>query len=216
VKGLTIVNFPFIPLGEIWIAKSVKPKERHFILDTVLAYVKNVDRGCSPGDSYDVAILHEAAEREKDVFKKFHGKKQVRMKQNTHRTVPKEIYVKKYGTIHDATEDIDVYFVNGEYVRDFYMTEYVEGGHGYVYDWVPKNEIWIEDSLDEAEIPAILLHEFLERTLMKYRKFPYVKAHVIASKVEFEHRGIFTKKDALRLTKSIVFKKLLHDIDYKK
>jgi hypothetical protein len=216
LKGLTTVNFPFIPEGEIWIAKSVKPQERHFIVDSVLSYVRNIDRGCSAGDAYDIAILHESAMREKEVLRKFHEKKGVRMKNNTHASVPKEVYKKKYGTIHDVSENVDVYLIDGEYVRDYYMTDYVEGGHGMVYEWVPKNEIWIEYSLNSEEIPAILLHEFLERTLMKYKKFPYVKAHMIASKVEFEHRGIFNKRDALKLTKAIVFQKLLHDIEYKK
>ena len=68
--------------------------------------------------------------------------------------------------------------------------------------------------MNADEIPVVLLHEFLERTLMKYKHFPYVRAHVAASKVEFEHRGIFNKKDSLGLTKKVVMEKLLKDIKY--
>jgi hypothetical protein len=50
--------------------------------------------------------------------------------------------------------------------------------------------------------------------MYQYKKFPYVRAHVGASKIEFEHRGIFSKKVSLILNRSIVLNKLLKDIKY--
>lgn len=49
-KGLATLNFKFIPENEIWIAKSIKASERHFIIGNALAYVKNIERGVDPGN----------------------------------------------------------------------------------------------------------------------------------------------------------------------
>jgi hypothetical protein len=85
------------------------------------------------------------------------------------------------------------------------LQDYLEGGHGYVYKWVPLNEIWLEDVVENSEKPLILLHEYTELMLMKYKGMDYDKAHSIASKVEFEHRNKdFSKADALNLTKEKV------------
>ena len=41
--------------------------------------------------------------------------------------------------------------VDGNVVRCTYKTDYTEGGHGQVYPWVPKREIWVEKALDRTE-----------------------------------------------------------------
>jgi len=213
-KGLSTLNFKFIPENEIWIAKSIKPFERHYIISNALAYIRGIERGLDPGDSYDKALEKEQSVRTKDAFNKLYIQNKKTVSVPLHKDIPKKVYFKKYGAIKDVTETVNIFLVNGEVVRDLYKTDYVEGGHYYVYDWIPKEEIWIEKTVHSEEIPVIILHEFLERTLMKYKKFPYVKAHVAALKVEFEHRGIFNKKDALSLTKSIIINKLLRNIKY--
>jgi len=213
-KGLTNLNFKFIPKNEIWIARSIKPSERHFIIHNALSYIKGVERGVNPGDAYDNALRHEQIMRNKDILSKLHIKKNREVNNLTHKDVPKKVYFKKWGIIKDPDDIVNIYRVNGEAIRDLYKTDYVEGGHAYVYKWIPNNEIWIEKSIKPDEIPVIVLHEFLERTLMKYRKFPYVRAHVAASKAEFQYRGIFNKKDALNLTRKIVINKLLKNIKY--
>ena len=209
-KGLATLNFKFIPKDEIWIAKSIKPAERHFIISNALTYIKGIERGLDPGDSYENALAKEKSERTKDALNKLHIKNYKTAGNPTHKDIPKKVYAKKYGAIKDVKETVNIFLINGEVVRDLYKTDYVEGGHAYVYDWIPIDEIWIEKIVK----PVIILHEFLERTLMKYKKFPYVRAHIAASKAEFEHRGIFNKKDALSLTRSIVMNKLLKNIKY--
>jgi hypothetical protein len=213
-KGLPTLNFKFIPADEIWIAKSMKPSERHFIIDNALNYIKGIERKMDPGAAYDRALSIELAQRTKDALNKYHIRRKKPAKFPSHAEVPKQVYLRKWGIIHDFNDTVNIFRVNGEVVRDLYKTDYVEGGHAYVYDWIPKNEIWIEAAVRADEVPVILLHEFLERTLMKYRHFPYVRAHEAASKAEFEHRGIFTKKDALSLTRKIVINKLLRYIKY--
>ena len=73
-KGLSTLNFKFIPEDEIWIAKSMKPSERHFIIGNALNYIKGIERKMDPGDAYDNALKHEQAQRTKDALNKYHLK----------------------------------------------------------------------------------------------------------------------------------------------
>ena len=70
-----------------------------------------------------------------------------------------------------------------------------------VYNFIPKNEIWIDDDLYKKEIPFVLIHELHERWLMskgwKYdsgagtslmcKKEPK-SAHFSAEELEFKCR----------------------------
>ena len=79
-------------------------------------------------------------------------------------------------------------FINGRIVRDLYKTDFVEGGHGYVYAWIPNNEIWIESCIHASEAKFILLHESVERKIMKDFNLDYHVAHNIAADVEYNTR----------------------------
>ncbi len=213
-KGLSTLNFSFIPENDIWIAKSIKPSERHFIIYNALAYIRGIERGLKPDVSYVNALKHEQMMRTNDAKNRLHVKSRKLPANPSHKDIPAKVYIRKYGAIKDVRDIVNIYLIKGEIVRDLYKTDYVEGGHAYVYEWIPLEEIWIDVDVPSDEIPVVILHEFTERTLMKYKKFPYVRAHEAASKVEFEHRGIFNKKDAVSLNKGIVMNKLLKDINY--
>jgi hypothetical protein len=213
--GLRAINFSFIPRNEIWIARSVKFSERRFVIDNILAYIRNVERGLSSDKADDRAMAEEKSSRAKEAIEKLNLQRGTSLKNLARKVIAKKIYLHKYLTIKDVGDKVSVYLVNGELVRDLYKTDYVEGGHGYVYHWIPQDEIWIDNSLNPEEIPVIVLHEFVERTLMKYRQLSYKKAHHFASKVEFEHRGIFDKKALKKVNKEMVFEKLMMGYDYK-
>lgn len=105
-------------------------------------------------------------------------------------------------------EDFSVYAVNGEAVRDNGFDEWVDGGHYYVDSneknkkyakFIPEDEIWIDDVfiIKPNDLAAIILHEKLERYLMKHLGFSYSTnnpnkpgAHEIANQAE----ELFRKK----------------------
>jgi hypothetical protein len=135
-----------------------------------------------------------------------------------HKHVPEDIYLGHYITLPDSEGPVEVCLVDGNLVRSYYKTDYTEGGHGYVYPWVPRPQIWIEDSVDFREVPFIVSHEYLERRLMRDEELDYDTAHEICSKVEFDLRkrkGVtpllvsgrrkLSKKDLPRLTSEEVF-----------
>ena len=125
---------------------------------------------------------------------------------------------------HDPEGPVEVWLVDGNLVRSYYKIDYTEGGHGYVYPWVPRSEIWIEDGVDRREVPFIVSHEYIERRLMRDQGIDYNTAHAICSRLEFDLRkgkGLLKtpylgseqrklmKKDLVRLTSDEVFRFVL-------
>ena len=92
-------------------------------------------------------------------------------------------------TRHD---DVIVYLVSGDAVSKKYDPEWKNtiaetnhdyiGGHSYVFAYIPENEIWISDLLEDKE--GTIIHEFVERHLMKEDSISYENAHKEALKAE--------------------------------
>lgn len=89
------------------------------------------------------------------------------------------------------TDDIDpkdrlkIYLVNGNEVRKDHI-EFTMGGHGYVYDYVPKDEIWIDENLKSKpeDMEATIKHEVFEVRKMRDEGLDYDTAHELANQVE--------------------------------
>lgn len=95
--------------------------------------------------------------------------------------------LKEMGKLPDNTT---VYLVDGEYIRDYINPSFGLGGHGYVYDNIPKNEIWIENSKSERDRSFTMFHEVFEYTIQKYTKYKYNEAHEHTLKLEELFRRI--------------------------
>jgi hypothetical protein len=84
---------------------------------------------------------------------------------------------------------IKVYIVDGKYVRENQEIDFTQGGNSGKYEFIPKEEIWIDDGLNEDEILPTLLHEVIEYKLMD-GGYDYDFAHDIASDVELAYRKL--------------------------
>ena len=174
-------GFPhLIPKDELWISEKVAAKEGIFFIANALTRLARKANGAAE-KAYDDGLEVERILREKVNGITFRDGK-------PHKQVPDCIYLKPYLTLADPLGTVTVWLVDGNVVRSYYKTDYIEGGHGYVYSWVPRPEIWIEDGVDHREIPFILAHEYLERRLMRDARLGYDHAHTIASKLEFDLR----------------------------
>ena len=80
--------------------------------------------------------------------------------------------------------DVSVWIVNGRLVRSVFDVDFTEGGHDYVYEFVPENEVWIDDAIVDSERGYILLHELHERNRMA-GGLPYNEAHAESSGLEY-------------------------------
>ena len=204
-------EFPnLIPKGEIWISEKLAPREGVFFIANALTELTRQADGAAD-KAYEDALQVEQLLREKLNGVQFRDGK-------PHKRVPERIYLGKYITLPDPHGPVKVYLVDGNLVWSYYKTDYTEGGHGYVYPWVPKPEIWVENGVDRREVAFIVSHEYLERRLMRDEGIDYDTAHEICSKVEFDlrkmkgatpllvtgHRKV-SKKDLFRLTREEVF-----------
>ena len=101
--------------------------------------------------------------------------------------------------------DVQVYTVNGDYVKLNWFKDFTEGGNSMAYDWIPENEIWLDQNITSAEYKYILLHEYVEWWLMKNKGMEYDNsevgddedlkyAHPNANKIEMDYRKFRLKK----------------------
>jgi hypothetical protein len=69
----------------------------------------------------------------------------------------------------DLWDGREIYLVNGEYVRDHYFADFVEGGSHESYpEVIPADEIWVEKLQVPNDLVESLVHEVFESTLMRY------------------------------------------------
>lgn len=95
---------------------------------------------------------------------------------------------KDFKTLVKTIDGVKVYRVDGEHVRNEIDVDFSLGGHGYVYDYIPKDEIWVDDVKSQTDFDKIVLHESVERTTMKEKDIDYESAHKMANRVESEAR----------------------------
>ena len=70
-----------------------------------------------------------------------------------------------------------IMLVDGTHVRNKHDSDFSQGGNGHAYpDFVPMDEIWIDEQIDPVEWPFIAFHECEEAELME-KGMSYDKAH---------------------------------------
>ena len=169
--------FPIIPKYEFWIDRESVPNERRFFIDHLLAEWRLMDGGMSYQRAKEIANQKELSERKKagDLEKVINQKSEFS---------PEKVHRR----LLDKTKDeIDIWLVDGRLVRSAFDIGFTEGGHDLVYQYVPKNEVWIDDDVFAKERPYVLLHELYERSLMK-SGLTYLRAHRKASRLEWRAR----------------------------
>ena len=82
----------------------------------------------------------------------------------------------------------DIYSVDNEWVKNNLSVIFGHGGHGYVHEFIPMNEIWIlhvNDEYSQEYFDSCAAHEIKEFLEMK-KGMKYWKAHQIALTLEKE------------------------------
>jgi hypothetical protein len=166
--------FKCIPRDEFWLDKEAQEHEQIFYIDHLLVEHRLMEKGVPYNDALDAADKKERAERKRagDVRKLTAGG-----------NLPdsSKVHVRLWKELETG---ISVWIINGRLVRSVFDIDFTEGGHDYVYEFVPQNEVWIDDDLEQSERPYVLLHELHERNLMA-KGSTYSKAHEDSSKIEY-------------------------------
>ena len=171
-------RFPFIPSNELWLDDASESDEQQFFIDHLL--VEN--RLMAKGASYEKALVAgDQAERKErrragDVARLTHHGQKLPDGHDVHKRLWKEL-----------ENGVAVWIVGGRMVRSVFDIDFTEGGHDYVYEFVPEKEVWIDDDILEPERPYVLVHELHERNRMA-TGWAYSKAHAESSRVEYRCR----------------------------
>jgi hypothetical protein len=170
-------NFTYIPKNEFWLDKEAANDEQQFFIAHLLVEHRLMEKGIKYDDALEAADRAEMAERKKagDVHK---------LTEEGNLPDPKKVHIRLWKQLEDS---VSVWIVDGRLVRSVFDDDFTEGGHDYVYEFVPQNEVWIDNDLEEVERPYVLLHELHERNLMA-KGWTYNKAHEDASKIQYHCR----------------------------
>jgi hypothetical protein len=171
-------RYRYIPLHELWIDQEAHDDERRFFIEHLLVEHRLMAKGASYEEALVEADRAERKERRRagDVR---------RLTQNGHKLPDgKDVHERLWKTLESG---LSVWIVSGRLVRSVFDIDFTAGGHDYVYEFVPQNEVWIDDDIQEQERGYVLLHELHERNCMA-RGLPYSKAHAESSRLEYRCR----------------------------
>jgi hypothetical protein len=171
-------RYSYIPLKEFWIDKEAQHDERKFFIEHLLTEYDLMSKGISYDQALPQADKRERIERRRagDVQKLTQHGKKLPDGHDVHDRLWKKL-----------ESGLKVWVVNGRLVRSVFDIDFTEGGHDYVYEFVPQNEVWIDDAIVEQERPYVLLHELHERNRMS-TGWIYSKAHAESSHIEYRCR----------------------------
>lgn len=159
-------RFQSIPRNEFWLDRG-QTEEYRFYLINLIAERKAIRQGQTPEQAQNVGEQAEAQARKQAA-------------PSRPEDAVEQVHRRSLGRLPNGVE---VWLVDGDKVRDWFFTDFVQGGHDLVYSWIPAKQIWIDDTVVEKERQLVLLHEAYERKLME-QGMPYEKAHERALKVE--------------------------------
>lgn len=87
----------------------------------------------------------------------------------------------------DCPHGFRIVLVDGTHVRNTWESDFSQGGNGYAFGFIPRNEIWIDWNIAEEEWPFIAYHECVEVEAMK-KGLTYNQAHTLAKRKEDRYR----------------------------
>jgi hypothetical protein len=171
-------RFAYIPPNELWLDDATESDEQQFFIDHLLVENRLMAKGVSYEKALAAGDRAEQKERRRagDVARLTHHGQKLPDGRDVHKRLWKKL-----------ENGVAVWIVSGRMVRSVFDIDFTEGGHDYVYEFVPEKEVWIDDDILEPERPYVLVHELHERNRMA-TGWPYSKAHAESSRVEYRCR----------------------------
>ena len=169
-------RYPYIPNNEFWIDQQAGRNEEKFYLRHLLIEYRLMRQGLAYAEALEIANQTERKMRRQALTKLNHL-------EPNHPPPQQQVHQRLWYQLNK----IKVWIVDGFFVRTIFHIDFTAGGHDQVYQFIPKNEIWIDDDIIQAERPFVLLHELYERNLM-LGAMDYSAAHQKASQLESYYR----------------------------
>jgi hypothetical protein len=171
-------RYSYIPQNEFWIDQEAEQDEAQFFIDHLLVENRLMAKGMPYEEALVKADQAERKERRRagDLKLLTHHGKELPKGAQVHERLWKKL-----------ENGLTIWIVNGRLVRSVFDVDFTAGGHDHVYEFIPENEVWIDDDIEEEERAYVLLHELHERNRMA-KGWPYNKAHAEASELEYRCR----------------------------
>lgn len=87
-----------------------------------------------------------------------------------------------------------IMFVSGHEVGVKRSMDFITGGNGFRYTFMPRDEIWLDAFVHLSQLPFIAVHELIESELMA-GGMGYDKAHAQANDYEREYRRAALRRE---------------------
>ena len=168
-------RYPYIPVNQLWIDRETAHDERQFFIDHLLVEHRLMAKGMPYTRALSEADRADQKERRRS------GDIDNLTRRGRNLPDGREVHERLWKKLENG---LSVWIVNGRLVRSAFDIDFTEGGHDYVYEFVPENEVWIDDAIVEPERGYVLLHELHERNLMA-SSWSYNKAHAESSRLEY-------------------------------
>ena len=131
-------RYPYIPDDEFWIDREAHGDERQFFIDHLLVEHRLMAKGMP----YDQALV-EADRAERRERRRAGDVQKLTGAARSCPTATKSTS----GCGRSSKAACSVWIVNGRLVRSVFDIDFTAGGHDYVYEFVPENEVWIDDDI---------------------------------------------------------------------
>jgi hypothetical protein len=80
--------------------------------------------------------------------------------------------------VHTGSKNgLEIWIVDGAKIREEIYPEFLYGGNGQRYRFIPAREIWVDNAVGAEELSYTIAHEMRERSLMARQGLTYGEAH---------------------------------------
>lgn len=165
----------FVPQNEIWIDNDISAEEFKYTLAHELnEYKLMMEKGLSYSAAHDSSLSLERSMRKKDSLMVSGHENEIHKVSPTDcdglkqiRELPDSIYLHNiYRQKYSSMDGIDIWIVDGSKVRREIFPDFGFSGNDLAYNFIPKNEIWIDGQVSCEETETSVKSELSERTLM--------------------------------------------------
>ncbi len=123
-------RFPYIPKDELWLDREAAPDETQFFIDHLLVEHRLMAKGAS----YEKAIAQ--ADRAERNERRLAGDVKKLEKRSSALPDAERVHKRLWKKLENG---VGVWIVSGRLVRSAFDIDFTEGGHDYVYEFVPHS-----------------------------------------------------------------------------
>lgn len=156
IMGGNDQRYRFNPDDEVWIDNRIGIEEFEYTVAHELIERKLMrERGYSYDRAHKAGLALELSMRKRD-------QKRALKREKTCALPVQGVYRR----FLRSTGGVKIWIVDGPKVRQHLDGDYVFAGHGYKYDFIPKDEIWLDSAMSVEQAHFALFHELRERRMI--------------------------------------------------